>query len=116
MVIKSKELKTVIETSLDDSKAQEIVSIDLAGKTEIADYMIIASGTSNRHVNAIADNLIKTLKTSGVKGIEPEGTETGEWIVIDALDIIIHIFKPDARTKYDLEGMWQIPAGKTKSA
>lgn len=78
--------------------------------------MVIASGTSNRHVASIADKLLQDLKEHGIKGIEPEGTETSEWILVDAGDVIAHIFKPDTRTKYDLEGMWSVPSSRKKSA
>ena len=76
--------------------------------------MIVATGTSTRHVSSIANSLVKDLKSNNIKGIEPEGTETAEWVLIDAGDVIAHIFKPDARTKYDLESMWSVPSSKKK--
>ncbi len=102
----------MIEKSLEESKALEIVTINLKGKTDIADYMMVASGTSSRHVNSIAAKLLEELRHNGVKGIEPEGTETGEWVLVDAIDVIVHIFKPETRGKYELEKMWQIPGEK----
>jgi len=105
-------LKALIEKSLDDSKATDIVVINLKGKTDIADYMIVASGTSSRHVNAIAQNLLEELRHNEIKGIEPEGADTGEWVLVDTYDVIVHIFKPEIRAKYELEKMWQMPAEK----
>lgn len=92
------------------------MSINLSGKTEIADYMIIATGTSSRHVGSIADKLLLDLKKSDIVGIEPEGTETCDWVLIDAGDIIIHLFKPETREMYDLEGMWSMGAKPEKKA
>lgn len=77
--------------------------------------MVVATGTSNRHVNAVADNVLKTLKKNGIKGIEPEGRELSEWVLLDAGDVIVHIFKPEAREKYELEKMWQMPVEKKKA-
>ena len=82
--------------------------IDLRGKTAIADYMVITSGTSTRHVNSIADKLLQDLKKHDVSGIEPEGMELCDWVLLDAGDIIIHIFKPETREIYNLEGMWSV--------
>ncbi len=76
--------------------------------------MIIASGTSSRHVNSIAQNLLEELRHSGIKGIEPEGAKTGEWVLVDAIDVIINIMKPETRKLYELEKMWQIPSDKTE--
>lgn len=102
----------MIEKSLEDSKAQDLTVINLKGKTDIADFMIVASGTSSRHVNSIASRLLEELRHNDIKGIEPEGTETGDWVLVDAIDIIVHIFKPDVRQHYELEKMWQMPGEK----
>lgn len=102
--------------SLDDSKAEDIVAVDLKGKTEIADFMVVATGTSSRHVSSIASSLIKDLKQHNIKGIEPEGMNEGEWVLIDAGDIIAHVFKAEAREKYDLESMWSVPRPKAEKA
>ena len=102
----SQQLVDVITTCLDDAKGEEIVSIDLTGKTTIADAMIIASGRSKRHVGAIADKLIKLLKKRGQKGIKIEGQEVGEWVLLDVGEVIVHIFQPDIRDFYNLEKMW----------
>jgi len=74
--------------------------------------MIVASGTSSRHVNSIAQNLLEELRHNGIKGIEPEGAETGEWVLVDAIDVIVNIFKPESRKHYELEKMWQMPGEK----
>ena len=95
-----------ITECLDDSKGEEIVTIDLQGKTAIADAMIIASGRSRRHVGAIADRLIKQLKEKGYKGLKIEGQNVGEWVLVDAGDVIVHIFQPEIRDFYNLEKMW----------
>ena len=91
---------------LDDAKADDIVSIDLAGKTSLADTMVIASGRSQRHVGAIADRLIERLKEVGVRDTRVEGMPLCDWVLIDAGDVIIHIFRPEAREFYNLEKMW----------
>ncbi|HYP58308.1 MAG TPA: ribosome silencing factor [Beijerinckia sp.] len=98
-----------ILTSLDDSKAEDIVSLDLHGKTTLADVMVIASGRSNVHVGAIADHLIKALKAaspSGHAGPRVEGLQNCDWVLVDAGDVIVHIFRPEVRQFYNLEKMW----------
>jgi len=92
--------------SLDDMKAEEIVEIDLRGKSAIADVMIIATGRVARHVGAIADRAVKDLKEAGVHGIRVEGTEVCDWVLIDAGDVIVHVFRPEVRAFYNLEKMW----------
>ena len=103
---KSASLVEFITTCLDDSKGEEIVTIDLEGKTAIADAMIIASGRSRRHVGALADKLIKTLKERDNRGVKVEGQSTGEWVLLDVGDVIVHIFQPEIRDFYNLEKMW----------
>lgn len=92
--------------SLEDSKAESIVAIDLKGKTSLADLMIIATGRSSVHVGAIADHLTKAWKAQGLRAPRIEGLPHCDWVLIDAYDIIIHIFKPDVRQFYNLEKMW----------
>lgn len=96
--------------SLDDDKGRDILKIDLAGKSSIADYLVIVSGTSQRHVVAMADHLIEKLKTLGLVGLSAEGREQGDWVVIDAFDVIVHLFRPEVREFYNLEKMWDVPA------
>jgi len=93
-------------TWLDDAKAENIVSIDLAGKSTIADYMVIVSGRSDRHVGAIGDQLVKKFKESGLSRVRIEGLETCDWVLIDTGDIIVHVFRPEVREFYKLEKMW----------
>ncbi len=96
--------KTVF-TSLDDDKAEDIVTIDLRGRSSVADQMVIATGRSGRQVGAMADHLLEEFKTAGVKATV-EGMGQGDWVLIDAGDIVVHLFKPEVREFYDLEGMW----------
>jgi ribosome-associated protein len=91
---------------LDDAKAEKIVSIDLKGKSSLGDFMVIATGRSDRHVGAIADQLRKNLKEAGVAGVRVEGLETCDWVLIDATDILIHVFRAEVRDFYNLEKMW----------
>ena len=92
---------------LDDNKAQNIVIIDLKHKSSIADYMIIASGTSSRHIQAISENTAQKLKSFGLDDCRIEGKDSEDWKLIDALEIVIHIFHPEKRSSYNLEKMWE---------
>jgi len=96
----------VVLASLDDSKAEDVVTIDIAGKTTLGDHMVVASGRSHRHVGAIADHLLKDLKTAGHGSARVEGLPQCDWVLIDAGDVIVHIFRPEVRTFYNLEKMW----------
>ena len=98
-------LDTVL-SSLDDSKAEDLITLDIAGKSSLADHMVIVSGRSHRHVGAIADHLLKDLKSSGVKSATVEGLSTCDWVLIDAGDVIVHVFRPEVRGFYNLEKMW----------
>ena len=93
-------------TTLDDDKAQDIVAIPLAGKSSIADHMIVASGSSSRQLSAMADHLQERLKAMGCPPIGAEGLNGGDWILIDVGDIVIHLFRPEVREFYQLEKMW----------
>lgn len=99
-------LAQTILTGLDDAKAEDIVTIDLAGKTSLADVMVIASGRSTTHVSSIADRVMKALKEGGFGAPRVEGLTHGDWVLIDAGDAIIHIFRPEVRQFYNLEKMW----------
>ena len=103
---KINKLKIEIENILNDNKAIEIKSINLKDKTSIADFMIIASGNSSRHIQALSEILLDQLKKKGIQDCRIEGRSSNEWKLIDAKDIIIHIFHPKKRKFYDLEGMW----------
>ncbi|NQV47049.1 MAG: ribosome silencing factor [Rhodospirillaceae bacterium] len=114
------ELLELVETSLEDGKADSIVVIDLAGKTSLTDYMVIASGTSQRHVGGMASHLCETIKASGIKGVAVEGEPQCDWVLVDAGDVIIHLFRPEVREFYNLEKMWGVAlpdvAADTKAA
>lgn len=100
------DLKALIEKSLDSDKALDIVTVDLHDQTALADYMIIASGTSSRHVGALANKLKKSLEEAHVKNIKIEGLPAADWVIIDAGDIIVHLFRPEVRDFYNIEKMW----------
>jgi ribosome-associated protein len=108
-------MKNIIETSLitrikkilDDNKATDIVTIDLKDKSSIADYMIIASGTSSRHIQAVSEITAQELKKLGIKNTSIEGKESDDWKLIDAIEVVIHIFHPEKRSLYNLEKMWE---------
>ena len=100
------QLKKEIENILNDNKAVEIKSINLKDKTSIADFMIIASGSSSRHIQALSEILLDKLKEKGINNCHLEGNNSNDWKLIDAKDIIIHIFHPEKRKFYDLEKMW----------
>lgn len=104
-------LLDLVTGSLDDDKAEDIVAIDLAGKSSIGDHMVIASGRSSRQVSAMADHLIGKLKESGAGRVNVEGLNTGDWVLIDAGDIIVHLFRPEVREFYALEKMWGVEVG-----
>ena len=96
----------LVLASLEDMKAEDTITIDLTGKSSIADRMVVTSGRSNRHVTSIADSAIESLEKAGMKGIRVEGKRNGDWVLIDAGDVIVHVFRPEVRAFYDLEKMW----------
>ena len=104
--LSSKKLLKVTLESLDNDKGIDIVSIDLIGRSSIADYMVVVSGNTVRQVTAMANNLIKKYKEMGLRLPSPEGMSNGDWVLIDAKDILIHIFRPEVRDFYSLEKMW----------
>ncbi len=95
--------------SLEDSKAENIVTIDIAGKSALGDYMVVVSGRSSRHVLAIADHLMTDLKGEGFGNARVEGLDGGDWVLIDTGDIIVHVFRPEIREFYNIEKMWAAP-------
>ena len=109
------EVKNQIEIILDNNKAKNVVSIDLTQKSYIADYMIIASGTSSRHLQSLSENLVTELKKIGINNCRIEGKDSKDWKLVDAIDIIVHIFNPEKREFYDLEKMWAEPIPKEKA-
>ena len=98
-------LRTVL-ARLEDMKAEDSVVIDLTGKSSIGDYMVVTSGRSQRHVSAVADNLIKGMEDAGSPRVRVEGMRQGDWVLIDAGDVIVHVFRPEVRAFYNLEKMW----------
>ena len=103
---KISELKKIIIQTLDINKALDIVSIDLKHKSSMADYMIIASGTSSRHIQSLSEQVLDKLKDNGIKDSKIEGKDSSEWKLVDGIDLVIHIFHPEKRKFYELEKMW----------
>jgi ribosome-associated protein len=103
---KISDLKQTIIKTLDINKAQDIISIDLKDKSSMADYMIIASGTSSRHIQSLSEQVLEKLKDNGVIDSKIEGKESNEWKLVDGVDLIVHIFHPEKRKFYELEKMW----------
>ena len=99
-------LKKIIVNTLDSNKALNIVCIDLANKSSMADYMIIASGTSSRHIQALSEQVLKKFKNNGIANCKIEGRESNDWKLIDGNDVIVHIFNPEKRKFYELEKIW----------
>ena len=109
------DIKNNIEKILDDNKAQNVICIDLKNKSYIADYMIIASGTSSRHLQALSEILVTQLKKLGIDNCRIEGKDSSDWKLVDANDVIVHIFHPEKRDFYDLENMWSEEIPKEKA-
>ena len=103
---KISDLKSVVIDTLDLNKAQDIVTINLKDKSSMADYMIIASGTSSRHIQSLSEQVLEKLKDNGIKNSKIEGKESSEWKLVDGIDLIIHIFHPEKRKFYELEKIW----------
>ena len=103
---KNIDLKSIILDTLDSNKALDVISIDLKNKSSMADYMIIASGTSSRHIQSLSEQVLEKLKANGVKNSKIEGKESGDWKLVDGIDLIIHIFNPEKRKFYELEKIW----------
>ncbi len=103
---KSLDLKNKIIKKLDSNKALDVVTIDLEGKSSIADYMIIASGTSSRHIQALSEQVVEELKKNGILNCKIEGKDSADWKLVDGIDLVIHIFNPEKRKFYELEKMW----------
>ena len=109
------EIKNTIKRILDDNKAQNITCIDLKNKSYIADYMVIASGTSSRHLQALSEILLAQLKKLGIDNCRIEGKDSKDWKLVDTQDVIVHIFHPEKREFYDLEKMWSEEIPKEKA-
>ena len=103
---KISDLEKIVLNTLDINKAQDIISINLKDKSSMADYMIIASGTSSRHIQALSEQVLKQFKENGIINSKIEGTDSNDWKLIDGIDLIVHIFNPEKRKFYELEKMW----------
>ncbi|TVQ37072.1 MAG: ribosome silencing factor [Geminicoccaceae bacterium] len=112
----AEDVLALIERSLDDDKAVDPVTIDLAGKTALADAMVVASGTSQRHIGAMADKLLERLKDAGVQGVLKEGGAESDWVLIDTGDVIVHLFKPETRDFYGIEKLWASPRSRQQAS
>ena len=108
-------LLAAVLSSLDDDKAEEVVQIDLRGKTAIGDHMVVCSGRSSRQVSAISEKLVERLKTEFGHFSRIEGKNTGDWVLVDTGDIIVHVFRPEVREFYQLEKMWQLSPADIES-
>lgn len=106
--MQSEEIKNRVVEAIDDMKGLDIRSLHVGDITSVADWMVIASGTSNRHVKSLANNVRTELKDSGVVTLGTEGEETGEWVLVDFGDVIVHIMQPETRRFYDLESLWGV--------
>ena len=105
-MVENLDLKKIIIKTLDSNKALDIVSIDLKDKSSIADFMIVASGTSSRHIQSLSEQVLEKFKTNGLKNCKIEGKDSTEWKLVDGIDIVVHIFKPEKRKFYELEKIW----------
>ena len=103
---KNIDLKSIILDTLDSNKALDIISIDFKNKSSMADYMIVASGTSSRHIQALSEQVLEKLKANGIKNSKIEGKESNDWKLVDGIDLIVHIFNPEKRKFYELEKIW----------
>lgn len=101
------ELAQLVENALDELKAKDVIRIDVREHTSVTDYMIIASGTSSRHVNALANNVVDKVKEAGRKPLGMEGKGSGEWVLVDLADVVVHVMQPATREFYDLERLWE---------
>jgi ribosome-associated protein len=110
----AQETLRLILDRLEDMKAEDTITIDLTGKTAFTDAMVITSGRSNRHVGAVADRVLEGLKKAGIKDARVEGMPHCDWVLIDAGDVVVHVFRPEVRAFYDLEKMWSGTRGKSK--
>ncbi|MFZ4762693.1 MAG: ribosome silencing factor [Alphaproteobacteria bacterium] len=108
MTITPEIIKNIITTSLDDDKAEDVIAIDMLGRSSVADYIVVASGRSTRQVYSMATNIVEKLQKAGLKLSEPEGIAHGDWVVVDAFDVIVHLFRPEVRSFYHLERLWGV--------
>ncbi len=110
------QLRELVRIALDDMKARDITELDVRGKSSVTDYMVIASGTSKRHVMSVAQEVLDKVKAAGLQPMGTEGQSAGDWILVDLGDVIVHVMMPDARSFYDLERLWQFDADDEAAA
>ena len=101
-------LIAIVESALEDMKARDVVTIDVRGRSSVTDYMVVASGTSKRHVASVAQEVLDQLKAEGVQPIGVEGQNVGDWVLVDVGSVIVHVMMPDARDFYDIERLWSV--------
>lgn len=104
--MQSEELKDRICQAIDDAKGRETRVLDVRGLSDVTDFMVVTSGTSNRHVSSVADRVVEALKTQGQRPLGEEGRDTGEWVLIDFGDVLVHVMRPEVREFYNLEKLW----------
>ncbi len=102
------ELRALVHNALEDLKAENIVELDVREKTDVTDYIIVASGNSSRHVKSIANNVVMEAKKAGLPPLGVEGEDEGEWMLVDLADVVVHVMQPQIRDFYDLENLWQV--------
>ncbi len=112
----SEALRNLIVDALEDRKGRDVVTLDVTGLSDVTDYMIVVSGTSNRHVKALVDQVVEATTAAGVKPLGVEGRETNEWVLVDVGDALVHVMQSEARSFYDLERLWsELPADTEES-
>ena len=112
----SEELRSLVIGALEDLKAERIVELDVRNKTDVTDYIIVASGNSSRHVKAIANNVVIEAKKAGQAPLGVEGETDGEWMLVDLADVVVHVMQPQVRQFYDLESLWQVDFSKRQES
>jgi len=110
------ELRILIKNALEDLKAEDIIELDVTDKTSVTDYIVVASGTSSRHVKSIANNVAVEAKKNGIQPLGIEGESESEWVLVDLGDVVVHVMQPQTREFYDLESLWRLDAIKRKDA
>lgn len=110
------QLITLVQSALEDMKARDVAILDVRGKSSVTDYMVVASGTSKRHVMSVAQEVVDKAKQAGNKPVGVEGEAVGDWILVDLGDIVVHVMMPDARSFYDIERLWRFESGAEAAA
>lgn len=110
------DLRVIVKKALEELKAEDVVELDVRDKTSVADYLFIASGTSNRHVKSIANNVVVDAKNAGLQPLGVEGEQEAEWVLVDLGDIIVHVMQPQVREFYDLESLWRVTVEERQDA